>query len=772
VADSERVARLLLQIATDEGSQGRAISGIDLTSEALAKLSSATTAASNQARALNEVLSNQTAVDVLSEAYGNLTSKVKEVDAASKSLNESFQNTFRSYSEGKASVQDYLEGLEQSLEFEEKLREAREQSLEAATSSAERRVQSVYDEIQAEQEFMNVLKQERTLLDEMNVAPEGYGTNQMARGYGVSGGMVGPAQPSSEDMLGAAQDRYSQAQARLKSYLEDVEREISLEEQVNDLQVRGATQQSENAQRRIQAITREIEAEQELANVIRDLQTEQEQANGNEEFEAAQQRVKSVYSEVEAEQELTDKLKEQQAVRASLQAEQESGYSINEMARGYGVQGGMIGPGLPPEEGEEGGGGSIGGAFGVGHALSVAGHATGSPALREAGAAIYIEEGARQTAKLFGELNDKLLETGGLIPALTETFVALDVPLAGLAATVAPIVIGVAAVGAVFLALKSQLDEGKDAVEQAITRLDKFYAAIGGGKTSDELQSDLDKAKTKLANDQAQFKQVSDQMLSGIGQATEGQGIGAIPGMVKLLLSGGFQELEGSADKLKAALKDDQANVDSLTDAMGSQDTAYADYLKRVHDAVEASKAQAEEETKIADLRESGTAKQVQAEMDRIDHQVEANHRQLEILNKMDQTNPDVIKAEGQIIDDNAELSLSYAELSGDILDAAKARDAEADAIKEQLKQMKTVEKAEIDYNQAKQKTVDDLAAHDAAAKEKEKTAEEQYTKGSIQDAYQRTQIALDESRKEVEIKQQTFDQYPGSGNQGDAEGI
>jgi hypothetical protein len=374
VADSERVARLLLQIATDEGSQGRAISGIDLTSEALAKLSSATTVASNQARALNEVLSDQTAVGILSEAYGNLTAKVKEVDAASKSLGESLQESFRSYSEGKASVQGYLEGLEQNLEFEEKLREAREQSLEAATSSAERRVQAVYSEIQAEQEFMNILKQERSLLDEMNVAPEGFSANEMARGYGVSGGMTGPAQPSSEDLLSAAQDRYGQAQARLQSYMEEVEREISLEAQVNDMQARGAAQIAENAQRRIQAITQEINAEEELANVIRDLQAEQERVNGTEEFEAAQQRVRAVYSEVEAEQELTDKLKEQQVVRASLQAEQESGYSTNEMARGYGVQGGMIGPGVAPEE--DGGGGSIGGAFGVGHALSVAGHAT------------------------------------------------------------------------------------------------------------------------------------------------------------------------------------------------------------------------------------------------------------------------------------------------------------------------------------------------------------------------------------------------------------
>jgi hypothetical protein len=428
------------------------------------------------------------------------------------------------------------------------------------------------------------------------------------------------------------------------------------------------------------------------------------------------------------------------------------GEYINEAVRGYGVGGGMVGPGLPGDEGGPGGGSM----FGVAHAASVAGHALGAPALREAGAFLYIEEGLKRVGPLFEDLNASLEASGGLIPPLTTAFEGLGVPMAGLVASAIPVAIGVAAIGAAFLVLKSQLDEGKDAIDQAISQLDKYYAAIGSGKTSGELQSDLDKAKEKLAKDQDQFKQVSDQMLSGISQATEGQGIGAVPGMVKLLLSGGFQDLEASADKLKAALKDDQANVDALSGALGSADTAYADYLKIVHDAVEASKAQAEEETKIADLRESGTAKQVQAEMDRIKHQVDANQAQLDILSKMDQTNPDVIAAERKLIDDSAELSISYAELSGDVLELAKARDAEADAIKEQLKQMKAVEKAEADYSQAREKAIADLAAQDAAAKQHEGTAERQYTQGSLEDTEARRQIALKESREETKLKEDT----------------
>lgn len=102
-----------------------------------------------------------------------------------------------------------------------------------------------------------------------------------------------------------------------------------------------------------------------------------------------------------------------------------------------------------------------------------------------------------------------------------------------------------------------------------------------------------------------------------------------------------------------------------------------------------------------------------------------------------------------------AEIKRELDDIDQNIAPLVAARDA-----------FKEIGDAIADFAKKKQTLEDNLALASAAARERERNAEQQYTEGSLQDVHERERIHTEASRKEIEIRQQTADKIIDIENQ------
>lgn len=528
----------------------------------------------------------------------------------------------------------------------------------------------------------------------------------------------------------------------------------------------------------------------------------------------------------------------------------------DEMAKGYGVSGGMIGPAEAPAE--AGGGGALGGsAYGVARGFRgvadiarIAGADSGTTSgLVGTADLLYVVQGIQQVQKVFGDLNDTLVASGGLFPPLTEGLVALGIPMAGLLSVVVPVGAAVLLLAHYITEFNKAVDDGKKAVETAITERQELNK-VSRESTTEDLTKKIGKEQGTIDDNAPIITNLKEQLAStlqaGFAAYKSGDLITAnAEAIAAKALQENITKLQGESDvaagkinnynqaltstgvaandaaeaarkKAEAdyaqakqfeaddnltrqaaedrhkALVEDRSHQQQAIDTIKAADAAqglsaeqhlknkdainaHAKALKDDNDELQhletASFAIIQEREKEAraiavqssvmqehrsfveqenKLRESGTPDQLASARVGIQSKIAGAQSSLDDLTEQGKTR---ILTEKELTDiekykaDIVELNHDLADLDTYIAPLVTVRAA-----------FEQIGKAIEDFDKKKQALEDGLALASASARQREATAEQQYTQGSLQDVEVRRKIVADESRKEIEIKQQTAD--------------
>lgn len=421
------------------------------------------------------------------------------------------------------------------------------------------------------------------------------------------------------------------------------------------------------------------------------------------------------------------------------------------------------------EEPDDGGGGGGGGGsyFAVGHALSVAGHGLGVPALREAGGAIYLEEGLKRIAPLMEQLGNAAAASAPELVSTVAGITGMTASSVGLLAVALPVAVAVAALAVTLKLFIDRMEEGHQAVAAAESRLEAYYKAIQDG-TTESINLQIKDLEAKKAVADAQMKineqalanaQAQDQKLGGIfgSQVT---GIDTLIGPSKDLLAT-YNEQKKTSDALNAQIL-------GLNDALNSQGVATNDAriaaekmwkimddaaLKSADD-VKNTVLQNQQDQDMANKGEVDSAKNKSAQLK---EQLAANDAAyVDLLKNGDKNSQAVQDQLRKYSEEHNKLAAEIGQLDTVIIPAAQHVKDHADALKAETDALDAANKAHDTYTKAVTDTETQLANQKADAATKEKEQEDALTVGSIQDTYQRTQIALAESRKETDLAQST----------------
>jgi hypothetical protein len=451
-----------------------------------------------------------------------------------------------------------------------------------------------------------------------------------------------------------------------------------------------------------------------------------------------------------------------------------AGPDINQLALGYGVKGGVIGPAEATEEDAPG----LGSSYALGRGARAIGQLTGNQTAGNAVAdVLYIRQAFDQLQEALGSMNATVTASPGLIGGVASGLAEMGLPMAGLVTLGLPVAAALGGVAYELNEVKRIADEGHKALETADQQLLEFYKLIESG-TSAQIRTQLagqEDLKAGLDKTIANNKDILNQQIEDAGkraglsdekiaqyQSEAAQGkttnlianlpVDASPAIVDLT-----NQTKALSDQSNLAA----TNITNYRNALGATSVA-------ANDAAEAARQQADDFVKrtqqfAADDRLSSDAakekiallaKDKEAQETVIAGLYKANEAE-GISEEQRRKNIEAINEHAkQLLDDTLELK----HLTDESVYIIQAREAEADAIKKTKEALDDLYKAQ----DTGEKQLADLTIQTANSREtaklRELQAEEQYTQGSIQDAFERSKIALAESRKETEIKQQTAD--------------
>lgn len=421
-------------------------------------------------------------------------------------------------------------------------------------------------------------------------------------------------------------------------------------------------------------------------------------------------------------------------------------------------------PGL--EDAGGGGGGRGGSLFGIGHALSVAGHSLGSPALREAGGFVYIEEGLKRALPLMQQFGQAAADSSPGLTNLVAGATGLGTPMAGLLAVVGPLAI---AVGGLVIGLKAYND-GIEAGAKLLTALikgqDEYFDFIKTATTEDakqKVQSLEDSnvtAKKKLDDNvniiKSYIQQIGAPEVLGTGKEflENVQKTGALSGAEKPILDA-FDAAQKYADEIeKNDLIVGRLTGDIQNNSLAANDAAEAT-KKATQAAIEKANGDAAIQRQlISDLALSPD--QAKKRLDYLQQEGPIIQGQIEALRPFIGTSEEAKK---QFDDLNKQLQDNVAEmefLTNTAIPAAQGVKDLADNLKAADDALKQANQAHDTYVKAVSDAELQLSQQKEDALNKEKQQEAELSAGSIQDTYQRSQIVLDEQRKEKALIQDT----------------
>ncbi len=290
----------------------------------------------------------------------------------------------------------------------------------------------------------------------------------------------------------------------------------------------------------------------------------------------------------------------------------ESGYA--EYSKGYGVSGGMVGPPTPEEAGPASGGSM----FGIAHAMSVGGFTLNAPALREAGAFLYMEQGLQRAIPYLEKFNEQIESQPGVLTPLIGGFEALGLPMAGLIGVLVPMAVTVGGLAFAIGAFNKIIQDSIDLLNKAETQHQGYLDIVTTG-TTESVQEGLAKAKDKFAPLNQAFldnldnlkRQINEEVNKGVispetaskilgaytdyltGKRTDKPGLTEIwelPAAKVAAISQFIDSIKKQADETAAA----KVEVDNYTQALNDGSVAANDLVAQQRNGIEADTKRAE----------------------------------------------------------------------------------------------------------------------------------------------------------------------------------
>lgn len=446
-----------------------------------------------------------------------------------------------------------------------------------------------------------------------------------------------------------------------------------------------------------------------------------------------------------------------------------------DVSQGYGVPGGAIGP----AEAEPEAGTSIGSAFALGHGLSVAGHAFGSPALREAGGFVYIEEGIRKTLPLFEQLSEKITDNAGALTPFIAGLTELGVPFAGLLAVAVPVGVAIGAAAVVLKTFIDRIHEIQAAVDAGIAAQVKYNEETSK-LTSDEAQAKIAEEKNTqqarintIASAKAEIARLLGVSIDQVEGAVSTGTVEERKRNVAGLASGGVsttdveraQDLAAAIQKLQGEAAEAGANVNTLTLAMNQG--AFA-----TNDAAQAALKYADGNVQRAQMLaadDNMTSEAARKKVGMLQSERDAIMASLDALRPYVDTNADAKKKFEELSAQLSADSVEIEHLTQVSIPLAETREREKKAAEELQKvigevakqteaALKTLSEAPQKLFDAIQKAQEQFNNQVANARLREQQQEAQYQPGSMEDIHARSEIALREARDEVRAAQDAAD--------------
>lgn len=261
-------------------------------------------------------------------------------------------------------------------------------------------------------------------------------------------------------------------------------------------------------------------------------------------------------------------------------------------------------------------------------------------------------------------------DAAGLVASLSATGAPLTATTTGLvsfAAVIGPAVLALGAIGIGVANFEATISDAKQGLDEAVKSVDAYYEAIKTGTTQSiqaklqELQLDEDINTQKLKNLQA--PQVINNWYDPIKN---------------LIANISDPSLVDDIKKTQAAVTDDQATIDGFTRALQSNQVAANNAAAQLDKMVSVQAQKNQDEIQNLELIKSGTAQQVQDELNKNQIEQQANNDTIAYLKSLAEVTPD--PAESQKLQDaiqgyqdkNAALSYEYDQLSGTVLPAVQ----------------------------------------------------------------------------------------------------
>lgn len=362
-------------------------------------------------------------------------------------------------------------------------------------------------------------------------------------------------------------------------------------------------------------------------------------------------------------------------------------------------------PVIPPEPQK------TGSMFAVGHALSVAGHSLGAPGLHEAGAFVYMEEGFKRVLPLLNNFNDAIVSNAGPLSGLIGGLTEMGIPMAGLVAVALPAAVGLAALALGIKALNDAAEsEGKRLKAEVDAKID--VTTKTADMTSNEAQKELDRLN-KLKTEQQDSK-------TAIFDAIEEEVKTKMPGIATRLGSGLRDAIESGApaikerpefkglydelDKLKANSAGTSAEIDILSKMLKDGSFSANDMAANIKASNQASVDRIQRETDLKKQESVDSQMTSEAAKKRLDMLTEEKQRTTEQMAELQpflNVSEEASKKYAELYLKQKDETQEISDLTNNIIPLIKAREHEAEVVKQTEKDLATIAKAHEDYNKS-----------------------------------------------------------------------
>ena len=429
--------------------------------------------------------------------------------------------------------------------------------------------------------------------------------------------------------------------------------------------------------------------------------------------------------------------------------------SLRQEVQGLGADTETVSQSSGGGDGGDGGGGGAGGNI---SGLRRSGAILNRAGLGAVGQPLQIAGEAEQLSRTFGDIGDSLknvVDAGG--PA-TDVIKGIGGDLGVLATAGGLAAVALGAIVAVGAAFKSEIDNDSKGLSDAITQVDDYYKAIEKG-TTDSIQLQLQAAQIQKANDDAKEAQLQKDydVAHPAGKVTDNEtaDVGAAATNIVSFFSGSVRQLNTDLEASKKSVSDDSNQIIALTQALGSNAVAANDAAEAQNNYVKSLEANKVHAQQLADFEATATSKQIQDKVDANKNQITADsdlYASLStITNPTKETTAEINRLHGEI----DQLTNDDKQLSGAVLEAAKAHEAETAAIE-------NASKAVTDHSDAVQKQeqseVDAVNKYNSAVQSAEDTAAQARitANNKLQDALvAATQKAADAAQQALDQLQQ-----------------